>query len=69
MVAKPIWCKCRGHSWTRRQLYYAWERHRSIRCPAPECEREISVETMEALLIQLGMVFPDKEASGLESEG
>jgi hypothetical protein len=64
MVAKPIWCKCKEHSWTRRQLYFAWERDRSVRCPAPTCQREIPLETIETLLIQLGMVTPDDEDEG-----
>ena len=69
MLAKPIWCKCKKHSWTRRQLYASWEKNRSIRCPIPDCEREIPMETVEALLIQVGMVTPDEESTGVESEG
>jgi hypothetical protein len=69
MVAKPIWCKCKNHSWTRRQLYAAWEKDRPVRCPAPECQREIPVETVEALLIQLGMVTPDEESIDSDSGG
>lgn len=61
MVAKPIWCKCKQHSWTRRQLYAAWERDQSTRCPAPECQREIPLETIEQLLIQLKMISPSED--------
>ena len=59
MLRKPIWCKCKRHSWTRRQLYSAWEKGRDLRCPDPGCERTIPGETIEALLIQLGMVTED----------
>ena len=69
MVAKPIWCKCKGHSWTRRQLYAAWEKDRSVRCPAPDCQREIPLETVSTLLIQLGLVTPDKESTDDVDEG
>jgi len=60
MLTKPIWCKCKKHSWTRRQLYAAWERGKDIRCPNPECDRSIPVETVEELLIEMGLV-PDEE--------
>lgn len=69
MVAKPIWCKCKNHSWTRRQLYAAWEKDRPVFCPAPDCQREIPVETVEALLIQLGMVIPDEDPTNPDSQG
>jgi hypothetical protein len=59
MLTKPIWCKCKKHSWTRRQLYSAWEKDRDIRCPTPDCGREIPLETIEALLIQIGMITED----------
>ncbi len=59
MVRKPIWCKCKKHSWTRRQLYAAWEKDRDIRCPDPGCHRMIPVETVETMLIDLGLVIPD----------
>ena len=68
-MAKPIWCKCGGHSWTRRQLYAAWEKDRNVVCPAPDCLREIPVETVEDLLIQVGLVFPDPEAPDAEHQG
>lgn len=61
MLTKPIWCKCNKHSWTRRHLYAAWEKDRDLRCPNPDCQRSIPVETIEELLIQLGMVHPDDE--------
>lgn len=61
MVARPIWCKCSGHSWTRRQLYAAWEQNQSVRCPDPDCEREIPLETIEQLLVQLKMISPPED--------
>lgn len=61
MLSKPIWCKCNKHSWTRRQLYAAWEKGRDIRCPSPDCQLAIAVETIETLLIDLGMVIPDDD--------
>ena len=64
MLSKPIWCKCNKHSWTRRQLYAAWERDRDIRCPDPDCQRVIPVETIEKLLVRLGMVIPDDAPPG-----
>ena len=67
MLRQPIWCKCKKHSWTRRQLYAAWEKDRDIRCPDPACQREIPLETIETLLIGLGMVTPD-EVSNEEVE-
>jgi len=69
MVAKPIWCKCKNHSWTRRQLYAAWEKDRPVMCPAPDCQREIPVETVETLLIQLGMVIPDEDPTNPDFQG
>lgn len=61
VVAKPIWCKCSNHSWTKRQLYSAWERDQSIMCPDPDCQREIPLETIEELLINLRMISPADE--------
>jgi len=70
MLSKPVWCKrCNRHSWTRRQLYAAWESDRSIRCPVPDCQSEISLETIETLLIQIGMVTEDNPAIDESSEG
>jgi hypothetical protein len=69
MLSKPIWCKCKKHSWTRRQLYAAWEKGRDIRCPSPGCERAIPVETIERLLIDLGMVTPDDTPPGIVGQG
>jgi len=69
MVAQPVWCKCGGHSWTRRQLYAAWEKNRSIHCPAPGCGREILSETVEEVLIREGIVVPDEEAISPEGDG
>jgi len=60
MIRKPIWCKCRRHSWTRRQLISAWEGGNSIRCPEPECTREIEVEAIEALLKKIGALDLDE---------
>lgn len=69
MLTKPIWCKCKKHSWTRRQLYAAWEKNRGVRCPDPGCQREIPLETVETLLIELGMVTPDEISTDEAEEG
>ena len=58
-MQKPIWCKCRQHSWTRRQLYVAWVADRYLRCPEPTCGRDITLEAIESLLVDLGMVNLD----------
>jgi hypothetical protein len=60
-IQKPIWCKCGGHSWTRKQLYSAWENDKPIQCPDPACQREISVEIIEELLKRIGMIRLDDE--------
>jgi len=59
MVMKPVWCKCGRHSWTRRQLYAAWERDQGLRCPDPDCGRDVPLDTIEELLIRIGMVTED----------
>jgi hypothetical protein len=70
MVAKPIWCKCMNHSWTRRQLYAAWERNQPTWCPAPDCQREIPLETIEQLLIQEGLLSKQEDTpTGTDSPG
>lgn len=56
MLTKPIWCDCRKHSWTRRQFYSAWERSRALRCPDPDCQRDITLESIEEHLIEQGLV-------------
>jgi len=66
MLSKPIWCKCKKHSWTRRQLYASWEKGRDVQCPDPGCQRVIPVETVEILLIDLGMVIPDDNPPGAD---
>jgi hypothetical protein len=69
MLRKPIWCKCKKHSWTRRQLYAAWEKGRDVMCPDPTCQRTIPVETVETLLVDLGMVFPDDNPPEVPGQG
>lgn len=56
MIKKPIWCKCRKHAWTRRTLLSAWESNKPVRCPEPKCNREITVDTVEELLKQIGVL-------------
>lgn len=55
-MLKPIWCKCKGHSWTRKQLYAAWENGVPVICPAPGCDRTITVDVIEQMLQKIGMV-------------
>ena len=69
MPTKPIWCKCGKHSWTRRQLYSAWERGKDIRCPDLDCDQTIPVETVETLLIDIGLVKPDDGAPEISGRG
>ena len=71
MVLKPIWCKCEKTSWTRRQLYNAWVANREIRCPEPSCQREISLDDIEDLLVDLGMLNldDDDDIEEMESAG
>ena len=40
-----------------------------MRCPAPDCQQTIPVETVEELLIQIGMVTPDEEAQDPQPGG
>ena len=63
MVLKPIWCKCRKQSWTRRQLYSAWERGGALICNNPECQRVIPEHILKELLIKIGMISPDVRSS------
>lgn len=69
MIRKPIWCKCRKHSWTRRSLLSAWENNRPVRCPEPQCNREISVDDVEVLLQQIGVLNLEEDDEIEDVEG
>ena len=55
-IRKPVWCTCKGHSWTRRQLLAAWENDRPVTCPEPACGREIAVDDIEDLLTKINIL-------------
>lgn len=61
MIKKPIWCKCRKHSWTRRSLLWSWENNKPVSCPEPQCKREITVDAIEELLQQIGVLNLEDE--------
>ena len=52
-MKKPIWCKCRKQLWQRTHLKAAVENNRTLRCPVPECQRELAPELIEELLLKL----------------
>ena len=64
-VQGPIWCQCKQHSWTRRQLRTAWEAERSLYCPNVECKREITLQEIYAVLVRAG-ILPEDE--GIEKD-
>ncbi len=55
-IRKPVWCTCKGHSWTRRQLLSAWENNRPVTCPEANCRREIAVDDIEILLKKINIL-------------
>jgi len=62
-VQGPVWCLCKRHSWTRKQLLSAWEAGRSLYCPDVACSREIVLESIRTILLRLKLIPEEEEES------
>lgn len=64
-MRKPVWCGgCKRHAWTRQQILSAWMSDIALRCPEPDCEREVSTEILEEALRREGMLNTEDDDDG-----